>query len=171
MANSTATATGIITGGLMTLTAALVGTFVAGATVTGTGIPGVANAGVTIVYQVTPLLAGEATGGLGRYVLSDSTFTTVSETITANYGVLTVAGGSPAGFAVGTLVNGTNVVAGTFITQLGTGTGGAGTYYVNNNTVVSSTAITPYTDVETKWYAASQGQTGDLVKMSSWTQG
>lgn len=171
-ANATATATGTIANGLLTLSSALVGLFVAGATITGTGIPGVANAGVAIVSQVTPLLAGEATGGLGRYIISDNTFSvTTAETITAAYGVLTVAGGSPAGFAVNTLVNGTGVVANTFITQLGTGIGGAGTYYVNNNTVVSSTTITPYSDIETKWFAASQGQTGDLVKTSSHAYG
>lgn len=44
--------------------------------------------------------------------------------------------------AVGQTVNGTDVTANTTITALGTGTGGAGTYTVNNSQTVSSSALT-----------------------------
>lgn len=42
---------------------------------------------------------------------------------------------------VGMQVNGTSVTAGTYITAFGTGTGGIGTYTVNNSTTVSSTTV------------------------------
>lgn len=42
---------------------------------------------------------------------------------------------------VGMQINGTGVTAGTYITALGTGTGGTGTYTVNNSQTASSTTI------------------------------
>ena len=42
---------------------------------------------------------------------------------------------------VGMFVNGTSVTAGTFITSFGTGTGGVGTYNVNNSATASSTTM------------------------------
>ena len=41
------------------------------------------------------------------------------------------------------------------------------TYYVNNNTVVSSSTINVVGNVETKWVAMSSGLPGELVKISS----
>jgi hypothetical protein len=50
-----------------------------------------------------------------------------------------------------------------------TGSGGTGgTMVVNNNTVVSSTTISSVSNTETKWYAASAGGPGQLVKITSW---
>jgi hypothetical protein len=91
--------------------------------------------------------------------------------ISGTYGTLTV-GGSVAGtWGVGDTISGTNVVAGTAITALISGTGGAGTYAVDNNTVVSSTAITAAINVETKFFARSFAQPGELVKISSYPLG
>lgn len=42
---------------------------------------------------------------------------------------------------VGMFVNGTSVTAGTYITSFGTGTGGVGTYNVNNSATASSTTM------------------------------
>ena len=64
-----------------------------------------------------------------------STASSISTTI------LTVGGTVTGTFAVGQVISGTGVTSGTRITALGTGTGGAGTYSVNNSQTVSSTAI------------------------------
>lgn len=55
--------------------------------------------------------------------------------------VTAVANGS---LAVGQVITGTGVTAGTRITALGTGTGGTGTYTVSASQTVASTAITAY---------------------------
>jgi len=57
---------------------------------------------------------------------------------------LTVGGTVTGTFAVGMVLSGTGVTAGTTITALGTGTGGAGTYTVSASQTVSSTTITGY---------------------------
>ena len=56
---------------------------------------------------------------------------TVATTGTVHVGDVLVAGGG----------GGANTVAGTAVTARGTGTGGTGTYVVNNNTVVTSGTI------------------------------
>lgn len=55
---------------------------------------------------------------------------------------LTVSAVTSGALAVGQLLSGTGVTAGTYITALGTGTGGTGTYTVSVSQTVSSTAIT-----------------------------
>jgi len=55
--------------------------------------------------------------------------------------------------------------------RAGTGTGGAGTYYVNPSQTASSTAITAGTIVETDWYCRTFGLPGELVKVSRSAQG
>ena len=57
---------------------------------------------------------------------------------------LTVGGTVTGTFAVGMVLSGTGVTAGTTITALGTGTGGAGTYTVSASQTVSTTSITGY---------------------------
>jgi len=57
---------------------------------------------------------------------------------------LTVGGTVTGTFAVGMVLSGTGVTAGTTITALGTGTGGAGTYTVSASQTVSATSITGY---------------------------
>jgi hypothetical protein len=168
IAASTFSVTGSIQNDILTVTAVGSGTVVAGATISGTGISG--------SPQITGQLSG-TTGGIGTYTISPSQQKSVaSETISGTYGTFTV-GTMTVGtqFVVGeTLAATGSVVAGTIITQLLTGTGNAGsTFAVSNNTVVSSQSISAYGNVETKWYAASAGQPGAVIKITSWigTQG
>lgn len=163
IAASTASVTGSIAGNLMTVTAVGSGVVVPGGTLSGTGVA----SGTQVVSQVTPLLAGETTGGIGRYTVNIPNQAVASTTISETYGTFTAASGLTGTLGLGDTLSGTNVVAGTAITAFGTGAGGLGTYIVNNNTVVSSTSITAATAVETKWIAMSAGVVGDLIKISS----
>lgn len=160
IAASTFSVTGSISGDLLTVSAVGSGTVVAGATISGTNVV----TGTQIASQVsgTP-------GGVGVYALNIAQGRNiVSETISGTYGTMTVTAVGSGALAVGQSLSGTNVVAGTSITQLLTGAGGNGTYVVNNNTVVTSTTVTAASGIETKWYAASSGQPGQLVKITSW---
>lgn len=157
IAAETFSVTGSITGNILTVTAVSSGTIYNGATISGTGVA----SGTEIVAQLTG-----TTGGVGTYAVSLPEQTVASTTISGTYGLLTVGGTVAGTYEVGALLSGTDVVTGTQITALGTGTGGSGTYIVNNNTVVSSTAIDATTTVETQWYAASSGAPGEIVKMT-----
>jgi len=159
IAAATSSFTASIADNLMTVAAGgITGTIRPGTTISGSGIA----SGTKIVSQVS----GTA-GGAGVYTVDIPEQTVASTAVSGTYGILTV-GGTVAGvFGVGNTLSGTNVVAGTKITQLISGTGGAGTYAVDNNTVVSSTAITAGLQVETKWVAMSAGLAGDLIKISS----
>lgn len=159
VAAGTSSVTGSIAGNILTVTAVGSGTVYPGTTISGTGV----SSGTQILSQIS----GTA-GGIGTYYVSITGQTVASTTISGTYGLLTVGGTVVSGFAVGDTISGTNVVTGTTITALGTGTGGAGTYIVNNNTVVSSTAISvAANNVETKWVAASAGPAGSLIKITS----
>ncbi len=163
IAAATNSGVGSISDAILTLTGSIVGTIRPGTTISGTGVA----TGTKIVSQLTPLLPGEALGGIGRYAVSIPEQNVASTAISGTYGILTVGGTVAGSFGVGDTLSGTNVVAGTSITQLISGTGGAGTYAVDNNTVVSSTAITAGLQIETKWVAMSAGLPGALVKISS----
>lgn len=157
IAAATFSVTGSITGSVMSVTAVGSGTVVPGATVSGTGVA----TGTKVVSQLT----GTA-GGIGTYLVDIGDQAAASTTISGTYGILTI-GTATGTFVVGNILTGTNVVAGTAITANITGTGGTGgTMVVNNNTVVASTTITASTAVETKWFAMSEGDTGELVKIS-----
>lgn len=163
-AGATAAATGVISGNIFTATAALSGTFVNGGVLSGTGVA----TGTAIINQVTPLLAGEALGGLGRYVVSIPNQTVASTTITESWGVFTVASALVGLFGPGQTLTGTGVSAGTYIvSQLTGATGGVGTYLVNLTQTAGSTTITGGINVETKWIATTSGLSGELVKISS----
>ena len=143
--------------GLFVLTASSVtGTIVVGSTLSGTGVP----TGQSIVAQLT----GTA-GGAGTYSVSIPS-STASTTITGAYGVMTVTAVGSGTLAVGQPITGTNVVAGTYITQLGTGTGGTGTYFVSSATVVTSTTITAAAGIETKWYVQTSGAAGEVCMIA-----
>lgn len=155
---------GTIIGDVFTAGGTLTGNMYPGATLSGTGV----STGTKIVGQLLPLLAGEALNGLGRYTVSIPEQNAASTTITATYGVLTVGGTVVAGFGPGQLVTGTGISVPTTVYQQLTGTpGAAGTYVVDVATVVSSTAITSQSSVETKWYARSSGAVGELIKISN----
>lgn len=157
---STAQVTGSILGDLLTVTAVGAGPLVSGATLSGTGGGGVAS-GTKVVSQVSGTI-----GGVGTYLVSIPEQTVTSTTINATFGTLTVGGSVTGSFGVGQTVTGTGVTTGTKITQLGTGTGGAGTYYVDPTQAMSASAVAGTGNVETKWYAMSSGLPGELVKIS-----
>lgn len=133
-----------------------------------TGPGAAAAAGFTIkVYPTTvatPLtIAGSSPAGLfnfnstakltfdGRVNQAGASVVTVANTAPLSTGsgtassiagtTLTVGGTVTGNFAVGQTISGTGVTAGTIITALGTGTGGAGTYTVSISQTVASTTI------------------------------
>lgn len=137
------------------------GTMVVGGVLSGTGVA----TGTTIVAQLT----GTA-GGVGTYEVSPREQTVASTTISETYGLLTVGGTVAGTFAVGQTLTGSGVTAGSTITASGTGTGGAGTYFTQTQTVASGT-IDTVTNTETSWYCRSFGQPGELVIISSRAMG
>jgi hypothetical protein len=158
--------TGYLAGNVLTVVTSTSGTLQPGTTVAGAGVP----AGL----QVTRQLSGTP-GGVGTYSVNTAELSigvpATPIALTGTVGVLTVTAVTTGAVGVGDTLTGSGVAAGTVVTGLGTGTGGNGTYYVNNNTVVASTALTGGGSVETKWFATSAGGPGELIKMSSWSLG
>ncbi len=164
IAASTFSVTGSIAGDTFTAASGLTGNIYPGAAISG----GTIASGTTIVSQLTPLLAGEALNGLGRYTVSIPEQTVASTSVSGTYGTLTVGGTVVSGFGPGQIITGSGVTAGSVITVQLTGTtGGAGTYVVNPSQTVGSEAIASQNSIETKWYAKSVGAVGELVKISS----
>lgn len=157
IAAATFSVTASIADTVMTVTAVGSGTVVVGGTISGTGV----TSGTTVTAQLTG-----TTGGVGTYAVSIPQ-TAASTTVSGTYGILTVSAVTSGTLAVGDVLSGTNVTAGTLITALGTGTGGTGTYTVSPTGTTASTTVTATGAVETKWSAASIGLTGELIKMSS----
>lgn len=165
IAATTFSVTGSIADNVLTVTAVGSGTVVAGGTISGTG--------VTSGTKITRQLTGTA-GGVGTYEVSIGEQTVTSTTISGTYGLMTVTVAPATPLAVGMiLTDGSGgAVVGTQITQLGTGTGGTGTYVVDNNTVVTSQSDIQFaTNVATKWTAETFGLAGELVKITSWPNG
>ena len=162
IAAGTGSFTASIADNVFTVTVVGSGVVVVGGTLAGTG--------VASGTMVTAQLSGTA-GGVGTYSITPRDQTVASSTITETYGTLTVGGTVVAGFAVGQTITGSGVTAGTYITALGTGTGGAGTYIVSPTQTASSTAISAYSNTETGWYCRSVGQPGDVVIISSRAMG
>jgi hypothetical protein len=169
-ANATSTTTGYISGAtgvttgqgdILTVTAVAAGGLVPGATITGTGV----LSGTMIVDQISG-----TTGGVGVYRVNQIQ-NVASTTLTGSYGVLTVTAVSSGTLAIGDVLSGTNVTSGTYITGLGTGTGGTGTYYVSPSGTTSSTTITATGAVETKWSVKTACAPGELFVMSNLAQG
>lgn len=94
---------------------------------------------------VTGQYAGSALGG-GEFTY-DSTDTTSGAFVTGSISstTLTVTAVTNGTLAVGQIISGANVSAGTYITALGSGSGGTGTYTVNNSQTSASAAISAYT--------------------------
>lgn len=157
------TFTGSIAGNVLTVTALSTGTIGIGAVLTG-------PAGIVTGTQVTGQLSG-TTGGVGTYTVNYPEQTIAGgSSFTGTYGLLTVSGVTSGTLGIGDVLTGTGgggVTSGTFITALGTGTGGLGTYLVNlSQTVAVGTVISVALAYETLWYAASSGLPGELVKMT-----
>jgi hypothetical protein len=168
IAAATFSVTGSIADDILTVTVVGSGTVYPGAVISGTGIA----TGTSIVSQLTPLLAGEATGGIGRYLVNVGQQTVASTTVSGTYGLLTLTTVATGTFAVGSALTNsasTFVLAGTQITAFITGTGGSGsTAAVNLTQTASAGTLTASTAVETKWVATSSGPSGAIVKISSW---
>jgi hypothetical protein len=157
---TTFSVTGSISGNVMTVTAVGSGNVVVGGAISGTNIP----------TAPAPLIVSQLTGtpnGVGTYLLNTGEITTVSETISGTYGVMTI-GTATGTFAVGDVLTGTGVTAGTTITANITGSGGTGgTMVVNPSQTVTNQAVTASLAVETQFYARSTGLIGEPVKISS----
>lgn len=165
----TTSVTGSISGDVLTVTAIGTGKLVVGGTLAGSA--GSAG-GVAVVTgtKIVSQLTGGTSGSVGTYTVDIGEQNVASTTITEAYGVLTVGGSVTNAFAVGDTIggtDGTSTVAATYITALGTGTGGTGTYIVNKTQTLNATTVTAYGNVETKWIAMSSGAPGELVKISS----
>jgi hypothetical protein len=163
IAAETSSVTGSITDNILTVSAVSSGTLYAGTTISGTYVA----TGTQINSQLTPLLAGEALGGIGRYYVSIGEQIVASTTISGTYGQLTVSA-LTGSVVIGGLLGGGSYTgpAGVYITAGISGTGGTGTYVVSNNTAVGSEAMTATTNVETKWIAMSSCANNELIKIS-----
>ena len=157
VAASTGSFTGSISNNVFIVTAVSAGVVVPGGTLAG----GATIAGTQVVGQLTGV-----TGGIGTYQVNLQQ-NVASGTITETYGTLTITAVGSGNIAVGSSFAGAGVVAGTTVTAFGTGTGGNGTYIVNNNTVVASTALTVAGGIETKWIAMNPAGPGELVVMTT----
>lgn len=161
VAASTFSVTGSVAGSVLTVTAVGSGTVYPGASISGGAIP--TNPKPKVVEQLT----GTA-GGVGTYRISVDFLEIASTTISGTYGTLTI-GTATGTFAVGDVISGSGVDTGTKITANISGSGGSGgTMVVDSNTVVGSTTITASEAVETNFYCRSQGDPGDVVKISSY---
>lgn len=158
IAASTNSFVGSISNDVLTVTGSVVGTIYPGTTLSGTGVA----SGTKILAQLSGI-----PGGIGTYAVNIPEQVVASTAISGTYGTFTVGGSVVGTFAVGDTLTGSGISAVTTITALGSGSGGAGTYIVDVNTVVNSTVITAATNVETSWYARSAGLPGELVKVSN----
>lgn len=143
-------------GGLLTVAGTVTGFYAVGETLTGSGI--------TTTSQILAQLSGTA-GIAGTYAVSVPQ-TISSQAIGATGGLLTIGGTLTGVFAANDLLA-VGASAGTYIKRAISGTGGAGTYLVNNSQTVASTAINVNSNTETKFAALSTAAAGELVKMSS----
>jgi hypothetical protein len=142
-------------GGGLTVSAVTTGTLAIGQTLSGTGIV----AGTTITGL------GTGTGGVGTYAISQPS-TAAAATVTASGGTLTVTAVGSGALALGEVLSGAGVTAGTTITGFLTGTGGVGTYLVGTSQTAGSTTISVTAGIETKWSAMTPGAAGELIVIS-----
>lgn len=96
-----------------------------------------------------------------------STIAGASFTATISGTTMTVSAVASGTLNVGDLVAGSGVTAASYITALGTGTGGTGTYILSQSSTVSSgTSMTTTSYVETDFKVAQAASVGELVIMS-----
>lgn len=161
IAASTFSVTASIEDGVLDVTAVGSGVVVTGATISGTNVV----SGTLVGRQIS----GTA-GGIGTYQVSIPQ-TVASTTVSGAYGTMTVTAVGSGSLAIGDVLSGSGVTAATFITAYGTGAGNTGTYIVSPSQTAASTTVTATGAIETKWYAASSGLAGELIKMTSRTPG
>lgn len=167
VAAGTWSATGSINGNVMTV-GTVTGTY-------GVAIGSLVTGGATGSIVVAQLTG--TNGGAGTYALSIGEQTVAAGTsLSGTFGVLTVGGTITGTILIGGLVAGTGIPAGSILSAGAaqntnfTGAGGAGTYATTLTGTGGSGTITFNTNVETKWYARSSGNAGELVKISETTQ-
>lgn len=80
---------------------------------------------------------------------------------------LTVSAVASGALAVGDLISGANVTAGTVITALGTGNGGVGTYTVSVSQTAASATINASAAEETNYFVHTAAGAGELAKIST----
>lgn len=128
--------TGSIAGTTLTVSAISSGALYLGSVLTGTG-----GGGVAAATTITAFLTGN--GGTGTYTVSPSqtvTSTTITGTFTGILNVTAVA--LPTSLAVGDVLTGAGVPAGTYITGLLVGAvGGTGAYSVNIKQAIGSESV------------------------------
>jgi hypothetical protein len=157
--------TGAVSGTTLTVTSVKSGTLAVGQNLFAVG-----------ALQETVITAlGTGTGGTGTYTLGLSQTIASSQMYTSSPGAvitavisgttLTVASVASGTLFVGQTIQGAGITPQTIITALGTGSGGAGTYTVNNSQTISS--ITMYalnwTVLPSSDGAFSGGETCDIV--------
>jgi hypothetical protein len=138
---SAAVFTGSISGTTLTVTAITNGTIAINQALFGVN--------VTQATVITAL--GTGTGGVGTYTVNQSQTVASTQMNSATVGAvvtgaisgttLTVSAVTSGTLVVGQTIQGSTVTAQTIITALGTGTGGAGTYTVNNSQTVTSRTL------------------------------
>lgn len=125
---------GSILGNVLTVTSAPSQPIVNGAALSGGS--GVVLANTTVINQLSGV-----SGSIGTYAVNNPQV--VSGTaLTVTYGLLTVSAVTSGSIAVGQTVQGSGVSANTQVTELGTGTGLTGTYYVAPAQTVLSEGLT-----------------------------
>jgi hypothetical protein len=169
--NAAFTVSGIVNG-VMSVSAVASGVLAVGQLVQGVGIPantyiqslgtGTGSTGTynltqtTLNISVSTACTSVAASGVGGAQYTASIATNVLTVTAVAYGVL----------QVGMYVSGTGVAAGTYISSLGTGTGGTGTYNLSTSPGTQSSATYNASAwIETPWYALSDGNPGDLIKI------
>ena len=138
---SAAVFTGSISGTTLTVTAITNGTIAINQALFGVN--------VTQATVITAL--GTGTGGVGTYTVNQSQTVASTQMNSATVGAvvtgaisgttLTVSAVTSGTLTVGQTIQGSTVTAQTIITALGTGTGGVGTYTVNNSQTVTSRTL------------------------------
>ena len=169
-AQTSASITGGISGNLLTATA-VTNTIYIGMTLSG----GATVSGTVITGQATPLLTGEATGGIGRYYLSIPEQTVATGTALTGAGYTLTVGAAPSSgtIPIGSYYTYSTTNAG-YVTQYITGSGGNGSTLSvtpTTGTTLGSNTINFTTYAATKWFAQSAAASGELVKLTSWSLG
>jgi hypothetical protein len=124
-----AVVTANLSGSTMTVTAITGGYLQVGDVVSGTGI--------TVGTTIASWNGGGVPGGVGSYTLSENASSETAVTVTSYAPTPTL--------AIGQVVSGTGITAGTYISAFGTGTGGTGTYTLSASaTTESGETVTVY---------------------------
>ena len=157
--------TGVVSGTTLTVTAVNSGTLAVGQHFFAVG-----------ALQETVITAlGTGTGGTGTYTLGLSQTIASSQMYTSSPGAvitaaisgttLTVASVASGTLFVGQTIQGAGITVQTIITALGTGSGGAGTYTINNSQTISSQTMYAlnWTVLPSSDGAFSGGETCDIV--------